>query len=282
MTNFYSPFYSHIGGSMASGNKDVGAISSCGEFFKQFLWVDIVPLSKAQADAWSTSLSVIGFRGHRYYFSRNWYEDEIHTVDEYWSRRPKKLVNTVRRKKRSLNRDSSFSIQIFSPSDLEDITPLLADFHNVYFHSWKQPEPYPQFIDAVMESSTSTQSCRIGICYYKGIPVAAQVWFIWKKTAFIFKLAHRKEYSKESVGTVLMAAMVEHVVEVDEVTEIDFLTGNDEYKDEWMSKSRVLFGLRLYNINMLTGRAKHFIQQTYLGARNFVHSVGDGKRSDIY
>ena len=40
-----------------------------------------------------------------------------------------------------------------------------------------------------------------------------------------------------------MSYLLEHVIDTDKVTDIDFLSGNDAYKKDWMSERRERFAL---------------------------------------
>ena len=43
--------------------------------------------------------------------------------------------------------------------------------------------------------------------------------------------------------SILIAHLMQHVIDVDRVDEIDFLYGNDTYKQDWMSERRERWGL---------------------------------------
>ena len=72
--------------------------------------------------------------------------------------------------------------------------------------------------------------------------MAAQLWFVANQVAHIFKLAYDGEYSQFSVGTLLTMKLMEHVIDVDKVACVDFLSGDDEYKQQWMSARRERVG----------------------------------------
>ena len=96
--------------------------------------------------------------------------------------------------------------------------------------------------------------------YHQEVPVAAQIWFVSNGTAYIFKLAYRTSYRKTSVGTVLTAALIEQVIAVDRVSSIDFLTGDDNYKKDWMQSQRNLYRMIGCNKQTVHGnlqRARH-------------------------
>lgn len=48
---------------------------------------------------------------------------------------------------------------------------------------------------------------------------------------------------KLSAGSVLSAELMRHVMDVDRVREVDFLSGDDAYKADWMAHRRERIGL---------------------------------------
>ena len=76
------------------------------------------------------------------------------------------------------------------------------------------------------------------------------------KTAAIFKLAYNKDFTRFSPGTVLTAALLEHVICRDNVNTVDFLTGNDDYKKDWMSAKQPLYGIQLCNKRTWRGKLR--------------------------
>ena len=84
---------------------------------------------------------------------------------------------------------------------------------------------------------------RLAILYVEEQPIAAQIWFVHQGKASIFRLSYAREWRPYSPGTILTAYLMEYVIDTDKVTEIDFLTGNDAYKQDWMSERRERFVL---------------------------------------
>src|SRR5690606_22629144 len=108
-------------------------------------------------------------------------------------------------------------------------------------------EPYPDFIPALLRLSASRGWLRLGIASYDNAPVASQVWLVCNGTAYIFKLAYDEHYKQLSPGTVLTAHMMRHVIEGDRIARIDYLSGDDRYKADWMSERGEQHGIAAYN-----------------------------------
>jgi hypothetical protein len=157
---------------------------------------------------------------------------------EYWAARPGQLRETVRRK----GRKGVVSLAVrdrFDPA-------AWAAYEHVYGLSWKPGEGMPDFLRRFAEAESNAGRLRLGIATIDGTPVAAQFWTIEAGTAFIHKLAHDEAARKHSPGTLLSAALFEHVIDRDRVAEIDFGTGDDAYKRDWMEQVRIRHSLSLY------------------------------------
>jgi CelD/BcsL family acetyltransferase involved in cellulose biosynthesis len=94
---------------------------------------------------------------------------------------------------------------------------------------------------------------RLGIVWLKAEPVAAQVWIVANGKADIYKLAYDEAFKDYSPGTVLTARLMQHVIECDAVSEVDYLVGDDAYKKDWMSDRRERWGIVAYNPTTVVG-----------------------------
>lgn len=249
MTNYYSPMY----GAITDDGLNEKFVRLGTESLKHFDSILLVPLTLQQTEAFSSDFHHAGFSAFSYKYSTNWYEDNIFDFQSYMNNRPSKLKNTLKRKKQQMQTQGGFETRIYRSGTSSELMGALSDYHNVYYRSWKKTEPTPAFIDEVCRYSWSNNQLRIGILYYKEKPIAAQLWFCCGGSAYIFKLAHDEEYQYCSPGTVLTHAMTQHVIEQDHINRIDFLTGNDSYKQDWMSQCQSLYGLSLCNRHRLKG-----------------------------
>jgi Acetyltransferase (GNAT) domain len=160
------------------------------------------------------------------------------SFDSYWEGRPSRLKNTVKRKGKS----GAVTIRI----EREYSAESWRDYERVYARSWKPHEGSPDFLRQLAEQESVAGALRLGIAYIEGQPVAAQFWTVENGTALIHKLAHDERHMAASPGTLLSAALFQHVIDVDHVETIDFGTGNDAYKTEWMEAVRPRYRLELF------------------------------------
>lgn len=147
---------------------------------------------------------------------------------EYWASRPGQMRTTLKRKAKKV------SIEL-----LTHFNPVAwADYESVYAASWKPEEGDPALLRRFAEQEGAAGRLRLGIARADGLAVAGQFWTVEHGTAYIHKLAHCEEAKPLSAGTTLSAALFEHVIDRDRVTLVDFGTGDDPYKRDWMELDR--------------------------------------------
>jgi Acetyltransferase (GNAT) domain len=160
------------------------------------------------------------------------------SFDQYWESRPGQLKNTVKRKGRkgvvSTRIDTAYSDESW------------RDYERIYARSWKPSEGNPDFLKQLASQESVAGTLRLGLAYIDGQPVAAQFWTVENGVALIHKLAHDERHLEFSPGTLLSAALFRHVIDVDQVDEIDFGTGSDAYKRDWMECVRPRYRLDLF------------------------------------
>ena len=186
------------------------------------------------------SLESTGFRCEYRFRHYNWiYRLQGKSYDEYLAERPARLRNTISRKQRKLEREHGFEIRLF----VGDEAPgAMADYTAVFNASWKQNEfSNVAFMNRIVESFSRVGWSRLAILYVKEQPVAAQLWFVHHRKASIFRLAYDENWRQYSPGSILTSFLMKYVIDTDKVEEIDFLTGNDAYKQDWMSERRERF-----------------------------------------
>lgn len=170
----------------------------------------------------------------------NW----VHRVEgqswtDYLSDRPGQLRSTIARKSRRAGLTTEIHCGVTDE--------LWRDYTAVFDASWKGEEGSLPFLRDLAEAAGPT--LRLGFARLDGTPIATQLWTIDPSpdgpTATIHKLAYVDEHRALSAGTVLSAALFEHAIDRDRGSLIDYGTGDDGYKRDWMSERRVLCELIL-------------------------------------
>lgn len=155
---------------------------------------------------------------------------------QYMAGRPGALRTTLKRKgaKVSVNIETHFD-----PASWQA-------YEAVYAQSWKPHEGSPAMLRRFAEAEGAAGRLRLGIARADGAPVAAQFWTVEGGTAFIHKLAHTEASKPLSPGTTLTAALFEQVIDRDRVSLVDFGTGDDPYKRDWMELVRPRYRIEAF------------------------------------
>lgn len=179
------------------------------------------------------------------------------SYEDYMAARPARLRNTIVRKNRKLEREHGYEIRLFTG---DEVPQAMSDYHAVYGASWKANEQYADFLDGIVAGFSRQGWSRLAVLYVKGKPVAAQLWFVSHGKASIFRLAYDEAWRRYSPGSILTSFLMQYVIDIDGVEEIDFLTGNDVYKQDWMSDRRERFALSCVKSVKPAGRYELFVE----------------------
>lgn len=190
-----------------------------------------------------SALRQAGYQVGRYFCFGNWYLQVAgRSFTEYHNSLPSALRHSISRGQRRLAKHGAWCIDIQQQPDAQ-LEAAIQDFVAVYQKSWKGPEPNARFIPALARMAAAQGWLRLGVLRLDGQAIAAQLWLVKGGKASIFKLAYVTGFERFSVGSVLTAALMRHALDVDQVQEVDYLTGDDAYKRDWMSHRRERWGL---------------------------------------
>jgi Acetyltransferase (GNAT) domain len=159
--------------------------------------------------------------------------------DGWWQMRPGELRSTVARKAKKGLVETTIA-------DRFDAA-MWADYQRIYTASWKPEEGNSALLRAFAEAEGAAGRLRLGLARIAGAPVAAQLWTVENGSAYIHKLAHVEDSLRASPGTLLTAAMFRQAIAVDKVRRVDFGTGDDRYKRDWMNCHGKLWRIEAFN-----------------------------------
>ena len=260
LTNYYSAYFAPVLSS-SDHSSDDNRREHSGQLAQLMLndlphWhtLDLNPIDRGTE--WVREVSEV-LRANRCYVTHyfrfgNWYLDVGgRSFDDYFAGLPGKVRNTLKRKQNKLAREKEFEFELVT--DVDQLDAALAEYNRIYSLSWKVAEPHPEFIASVCRDFAQRDWLRMGILHVDGVAAAAQIWFLKDKVASIFKLAYDPQFGKYSVGSILTKELMRHAIDRDKVSVVDYLCGDDAYKQDWMSHRRERFGLRAYRLTTAVG-----------------------------
>jgi hypothetical protein len=256
LTNYYSPLFApHLaltGGS--DGEKLRTLATAIAEDRPRWDAIEIKPLD-VQAPYFSDFVQAFkaqGFVVQTFFYAGNWCEPiNGRSFREYFEGLRSSVRNIARSKNKKIERSGRVRYEILQGT--EGLERGIAAYNQVYAASWKVQEPYPEFVPKLIRTCAEEGTLRLGLAYVDDQPAAAQIWIVHAGIASIYKIAYDQKFRDLSVGTYLMTRMMELAIDVEKVAEIDYLTGDDRYKMDWMSQRRERWGILALNPRTFRG-----------------------------
>jgi hypothetical protein len=198
------------------------------------------------------SLRQAGMVVQTYFCHGNWYYPVCgRSYKEYLESLRSSVRNIARSKNKKLERTGRARVEI--TTGLDGLDSAIQAYQKVYAASWKVPEPFTEFVPGLIRTCAEMGWLRLGVAYIDNEPAAAQVWIVNSGAASIYKIAYDQKFKELSVGSYLTTHLMERVIDVDKVREIDYLSGDDRYKSDWMSHRREHWGILAMNPRTLPG-----------------------------
>jgi CelD/BcsL family acetyltransferase involved in cellulose biosynthesis len=256
LSNFYSSLYGPIGAPENVTPEACTALAcSIRDDIAGSAVIDLQPLDQEAplARYLPGALQVVGYAVDTYFCFGNWY---LPVAGRRWAEIepgiPSKQRNTIKRGRKKLADAGEWSLHIHTEPG-PALEQAIQDYEAIYARSWKQPEPFVDFVPGLCRWTAARGWLRLGVVRLGDTPIAAQIWFVHQRKALIFKLAYDEAHKRLSAGSVLTTELMRHVVDVDGADEIDYLTGDDAYKADWMTHRRERIGLLAFRRSTVTG-----------------------------
>jgi len=196
------------------------------------------------------------------HFGRWWEDVRGQSFDAYLADRDGALREVVRRKTARLQREGATLTMTGAGSPATETEAGIADYETVYAASWKEAEPFPDFQPTLMRKLAEAGWLRLALLHLDGRPIAAQLWTLVGGTATVLKLAHDRQFDKQSPGTVLTAFAIRSLMEEGRIERLDFGRGDDPYKRGWARNRTAHIGVRSVSL----ARRPFSVAQHLLGA----------------
>lgn len=229
-----SNWYAFTFAPLTTPDADPRLLNELARSLARFGRVDLAKLAAADVDALAGAFRKAGWQVRREVCDTNHYLPVAgRSFEDYLASRQGPLRTTLKRKAKKVEVRIS---REFSAADW-------AAYETIYATSWKPAEGDPALLRRFAEAESALGHYLFGLALADGEPVAAQFWTVELGTAYIHKLAQLPSADKLSPGTTLTAALMEQVIDLHQVSEVDFGTGNDGYKADWMEAVRPRYRL---------------------------------------
>jgi hypothetical protein len=159
---------------------------------------------------------------------------------DYWAARPGTLRSTHARKSQRHPLDISIHDRLTDA--------LWQDFRTVFSASWKPQGDDFAFLRNFAERESDAGRLMLGFAHQDGVPVATEFWTVDNRVAYIHKLAFDERAADFSPGTQLSHALFAHAIDERRVRAIDFGTGDNAYKANWIPTVRPVLELDAFDL----------------------------------
>lgn len=255
LANYYTPLYAVPGADGDRANAIVGTL--CDALRIDSVRWDVLRLWPLDPHAavfasFVSALRSAGMWVQTHFCFENWYlEVAGRSYTEYLQELPTVLRKNIPYSTRRLERTHRVTLEIVT--EVGGLDQGLAHYECVYRSSWRPFESHPAFIRGLARLAAEQGALRLGLLYLDGEPAAVQIWVVHQGVASIYKICYDERFAKLSIGTVLTAKVMEHVIDVDRVRIVDYLSGDDAYKRNWMSHRRERWGIMAFNPRRVGG-----------------------------
>jgi CelD/BcsL family acetyltransferase involved in cellulose biosynthesis len=250
--NVYSPFRYFLFDQLGDEQR-IAYLSIILEFLaKSYIHWDIIELSGIPDE--NRSFEVLKKATNKTEFSHSeyssfgdWYLDGInYSGDEYLKRRCGNIRKNVPYRIRRLGRIGDLEFKLIK--DYNKIDTYMDIYYNLYSKSWQQKESVgPTFHRDLAKMAAKNGWLRIGFLFLDNSPMSCQFWISANQYAYILKLFYDQKYGKYAPGKILTAEMMKYVIDIDKVTTVDYVSGDDSYKKDWTPQKRERKGLLVFN-----------------------------------
>lgn len=197
--------------------------------------------------------------------------------DDFLTGLSAKTRRNVRYYRNNLGRHAQVELEVVcSHEQLQEVTPDMIRLHQerkeqVGISGRFSSERYSQFHEKICSKFLTTGRLLLIFLKADGKRVAFYYCFSYKKRVNVYQSGFDIEWSKFSVGALLMGHLVEMSIS-DGNRYIDFLRGREAYKYHWTEQERKLLDFTAYN-ESIRGNIAEVARQTYSGAKSGLKKI---------
>lgn len=151
---------------------------------------------------------------------------------------PKKMRNNLRRSEKKMNADRGFVLKDF---DSENVSEMVNDLFSVHTLRWNykneagvlSDENVKRFHLISSQKLSRKKIVRGFEMIYEKKPVAIYYIMILRSVAYAYLGGFDPALSEYSPGSVLLYKSIEKIIQDKQIDIVDFLRGEEEYKEYW-------------------------------------------------
>ena len=174
--------------------------------------------------------------------------------DDYLAGQSRNRRQTLKRKERKLRREHEVRVLDYGPERLEEGWRRLRALHEL---RWDGAGAFQDPEVVALHRRFTAELARRGALWLSCLevddrPTAAWYGFPYRDTVYFYQSGRDPAYDRQSVGDILMAAMIRRAIERG-YRRFDFLRGEESYKWRWTRTARTLEELVVFRPTLRGG-----------------------------
>jgi hypothetical protein len=219
--------------------------------FRSWDLLEIDPVASESEDGgfYAELLENMGLSFRSYVSCVNRYSDAISAhFDIFFENLPQSTRKDIQYCKRRLEKNGTLAFQLIT--GVSALDKYLDVYDEIRARSWKAPERDHIFNREIIRLAAAKGWLRLGILCYNDVPIAGQKWFVSQRRAYIYDVLYDEDYKKYSPGKLLTSSMFQYTIDNDMIVYVDYLRGDEPYKEEWAPSIRDRSGFTVFNNTM--------------------------------
>ena len=158
----------------------------------------------------------------------------------------------LQRDRKRLSKQGELRFEPFQNPD-QDFDSALVAFDQVAARGWKDREEFADYVPGLVREGAAAGDLRLAILWVGDRPAAAELWLVRGGHATALKGHYDEQFAHDSPGFVIMAHMLEYLLERDSITSFDLGHGSGDYKFRWTNDITHLLAFTAFNLRTLGG-----------------------------
>ena len=204
-----------------------------------------------------------GIRSETFADALHTYSEDVAglTVSQYIGRRSPEIQSFIEAQISSFAQSGrgQFAMVI----DGKDLASAIIDYGLVDLQSWKEQEPFPDYLARLLESTAREGLLRLGLLYVDQQVAAAQIWIVSAGRATMWRSHFARKFALLSVGTVITYEMIREILLADQPRELEFGPAADTGRQRWLEHRHERIGIVAFNLR--SGKGCGVAIRHYLG-----------------
>ncbi len=196
------------------------------------------------------ALKKANLKNREYFCFGNWFSPDInYSSDSYFKSRSRNLRASIKKNYRNTRCRGNLEFKLIT--EINGIEKYISEYFEVYRKSWKREEKAgPNYIVDLIKYNAKEGWLRLGLVILEGVTIGAGFAIVCNGFAYLAKTAYDEKYADLGPGSIWLAEMIKHIIDVDKVKVIDLLRGDEDYKKLWVASRRERKGILVYNNNI--------------------------------